>query len=187
MNLDRIITSSPINRQAATVTSQRGAVEADADLTKKEIAALIERLQRKLRLLKRVLGITTKVQHTNVMNRFKAGGLRKSKSYPRRAVEEYARVGQSIQILSRRCQELKAARRQLAKERNGQADTRTAVAGDPGERPAGDVAGSSGEEGEGSGAERSGGLQDASKAAEAKRRFEETWPAAKAYQPTEEK
>ncbi len=68
-----------------------------------------------------------------------------------------------------------------------QGDTGVEVAVVPGESPTGGVAGLRGVEGQASSEDRVRRFRDASKAIEAKRRFEETWPQAVIYQPTEEK
>lgn len=109
----QVLNSAPINRQASMVAAQRGCV-ADFEASREDLVHALQRLVRKQRLMKSMLGVTSPTKHNNLMNRFKAGSKRQ-KGRPLRLVKEYASTGQAIQILSRRLQEFsgddKAAKR----------------------------------------------------------------------------
>lgn len=112
--LTQILYATPVNKQTAIVVSQSGCVDSDKPLTKPELVYLVDRLKRKHRLLKSVLGIKTKAQHTNLMYKF-------NKKLPQfryrdepRSFIEYIRVGKDIQRLVKELQELKAIRRFVA-------------------------------------------------------------------------
>jgi hypothetical protein len=107
----RVMNSTPIDMRARIVTSQRRCVEVEASIDKEEIVLLVERLMRKIRLLKVVLSIENKRQHKNVIARFNAGTSKRSKIRPRRAVAEYVRIGLAIQNLNVRLQEIKKERK----------------------------------------------------------------------------
>jgi hypothetical protein len=117
MNLDRILTSAPINHTAARVVSSPRNPVPMGDLTRAELIALMDRLQRKHRLLKVVLGITKKSQAKNLTYMLKGmqkglgkrgSGVNRVARDPRAALE-LIRVGDEIQRMNRRLQELKAA------------------------------------------------------------------------------
>lgn len=109
-----VLNSEPINRQARIVTSQRHVATGDLPLTREELLAICDRLQRKHRLLKHVLGIKTKAQHTNTMWKFnKKIPQYRGKQEPR-ALVEYVRVGKSIEIIVRELAEIRAVRRLVA-------------------------------------------------------------------------
>jgi hypothetical protein len=116
MNLDAILASSPINQTAARVVSRRRGIEEPTNMAREEIVALKARLERKQRLLKRVLGITTKAQHKNLVYRMNTGRMmltERGKNEPRSALE-YKLVGEQIQRLNVRLSELRAERRAVA-------------------------------------------------------------------------
>lgn len=112
--MTRVLSASPINRQAGLVTTQRGCATEDEPLTKQELVQLVARLERKHRLLKHVLGIKNKSQHMNVMWKFNKG-IRQSryKENPRSMVE-YKRCGEEMQRLIKELAALKQARRAAA-------------------------------------------------------------------------
>jgi hypothetical protein len=118
MNLDRILTSAPINQTAARVVSRRRGLEEASSMGREEIIEIVARLERKLRLLKLVLGIKTKAQHHNLVWKFNKGfKTTRFKENPR-SVIEYKRVGEEMQRLIRRLAEMKKeakAARALAK------------------------------------------------------------------------
>jgi hypothetical protein len=101
----QVLNSTPINRQARYVTSQTGCVEFDVDLTRVEIIELLTRLSRKLRLLKLVLQVGNARQHKNLIARHKMG--LRSNYRPKRAIEEYMRIGRAMCILNQRLAEIK--------------------------------------------------------------------------------
>ena len=109
-----VMSASPINRQAAMVTSQSGCDENDKPLTKLEIVHLVDRLKRKHRLLKMVLGIKTKAQHRNLMYKYNKRLPQYRQRDEPRAFTEYIRVGRDIQRLVIELTELKTIRRFVA-------------------------------------------------------------------------
>lgn len=115
MNIDRIFTSAPINMTAARVVSSPRTPQPLTDLTREELLYLRSRLERKLRLLKQVLRITSKAQHTNLINAIKSGrrnrpgvGMLRLTANPRAALE-YKRVGEEMQRMQDRIRELRLA------------------------------------------------------------------------------
>lgn len=115
MNIDRILTSAPVNQTAARVVSSPRTPQPLTDLTREELLYLRSRLERKLRLLKQVLRITSKAQHTNLINAIKSGrrnrpgtGMLRLTANPRAALE-YKRVGEEMQRMQERISELKRA------------------------------------------------------------------------------
>lgn len=113
MNLDRILSSAPVNQTAARVTASSRHPAPVGDLTRAELVFLSQRLERKLRLLKKVLRITSKAQHTNLINAIKSGrrnrpgvGMLRLTANPRTALE-YKRVGEEMQRMQGRISELR--------------------------------------------------------------------------------
>ena len=105
----KLLTGVPVDRVARRVTSQQHAAVGDTPLTRDELIALIARTARKQRLLKQVLGIKTKAQHTNVVYKASKNVRQVRAMKEPRSLSEYLRCGKEIQRLS---QEL-AALRQL--------------------------------------------------------------------------
>lgn len=113
MDFHAIVVRSPINRTAASVVSQKNASTFDSPLSRAELIYLIERLNRKQRLLKFVLGIKNKSQHKNVKYRTKrAIPQRRQKAEPR-ALTEYMRNGQHIQLLVKELAEWEKRRKAI--------------------------------------------------------------------------
>lgn len=109
-----VMNAKPINRQSALVTSQSNCVETDELLSKQELVYLVERLKRKHRLLKLVIGIKTSAQHRNLMYKHnKRLPQFRQKNEPR-SFTEYIRVGRDIQRLVLELTKLKALRRFVA-------------------------------------------------------------------------
>jgi hypothetical protein len=104
--LNRIFTSTPINKTARAVTSQKHCVAVELPIEREEICTILERMRRKQRLLKLVLQVSNKSQHRNLLARFKAG--RVSNFRPSRAISEYSRNGEAMQILNKRLSDMKA-------------------------------------------------------------------------------
>jgi hypothetical protein len=134
-----VLNSEPINRQARVVTSQRHVAAGDLPLTREELVTITNRLQRKQRLLKLVLGIKTKAQHANTIYKFnrKIPQFRRTKEP--RALVEYVRVGQAIARINRELAELRAVRRFVAAQLSAQstpqpADVRADQPTPPGNR-----------------------------------------------------
>ena len=74
----------PINKTAGLVTSQKGCVEQDSDLTAKEIAELIFYIARKRRRLEVILSIRDRHHAKNVMYR-----LNSQKNYIKRIQKKH--------------------------------------------------------------------------------------------------
>ena len=108
------LNSRPINRQAARAACQSACEDERGFLTRQELTRILERIQRKHRLLKRVLGITKKTQHTNTLNAFKRRLPNHRVQQEPRAFAEYLRCGKEINRLSielaldRKCRQLAA-------------------------------------------------------------------------------
>jgi hypothetical protein len=125
MNIDRILASTPINQTAARVVSSSRNPVPMGDLSREELIYLRSRLERKLRLLKQVLKITSKAQHKNLMHAINSGrrnrpgvGMLRLTANPRTALE-YKRVGEEMQRMQDRIRELRL---------RGKAEQRTASA-----------------------------------------------------------
>jgi len=99
-SISEILTRSPVNGNAYRVTSQRGCATAETDIEKSEIIELSNRLIRKMRLIKTVLGITSKRQHKSFTRRFNKGILNIRQGQTPRLIDEYIRVGLSIHNLN---------------------------------------------------------------------------------------
>ena len=117
MDLHAILVRAPVNRLAASVVSQRRAAATDAPLQRAELIYLMDRLARKQRLLKLVLGIKNKRQHKNM--KWKA-----NKRIPQyrvanepRAAAEYCLLGVQMQRLNIELAAQSAARKELRKRR----------------------------------------------------------------------
>ncbi len=112
MNLHAILVRAPVNRLAASVVSQRRTAAEDEPMSRDELCYLLDRLQRKQRLLKRVLGIANATQHRNVMYRASRGFRQFRFEKEPRAFTEYRLLGQQMQGLIRGLAELKQQRRE---------------------------------------------------------------------------
>ena len=110
MNFHAVLTSLPVDRVACRVTSQAGIAQIDAPLYGKELAEVKNRLERKHRLLKHILGIKTKAQHVNT--RYKASkGINQFRARKEpRAFKEYVRCGTEINRLNTELSEQRKAR-----------------------------------------------------------------------------
>jgi P2-related tail formation protein len=107
---DAVLTSVPVNHTAARVVGRRRGLEEPSTMTREELIDLMKRLERKLRLLKVVLGIDTKAKHRNLL--YKTGkGMRTYRgSANSRTVEEYIRIGHEMQRMNRTLQALRVAK-----------------------------------------------------------------------------
>lgn len=103
----------PVNKTAGRVVAQADCSD-DKPLTKDELVALVGKLERKQRLIKRVLGVRNKVHHKNIMYRIKKGHINPSNYGEPRLLPEYKRVGEAIQTLTRELARLRAERRRVA-------------------------------------------------------------------------
>jgi len=97
---------TPINKTAALVTGQAGC-EPESDIGRDDIIYSIDRLQRKHRLIKRILGIEKKTQHTNLMYRYNKKGRTATGHKNPRIVDEYVRIGIAMQEMQNRLVEIK--------------------------------------------------------------------------------
>lgn len=106
---DAVLASRPVNSTARSVIGQRRCAEASEDMGRQELIELVNRLSRKQRLLKLVLGVKSKAQHANLIAALKGkhygSGEFRAYGNPRAAVE-YKRVGEEMQRLNRRISEL---------------------------------------------------------------------------------
>ena len=116
-SISEILTRSPVNGNAYRVTSQRGCATVETDIGKGEIIELADRLIRKMRLMKTVLGITSKVQHKNFTKRFNKGRLNIRQGQTQRLIDEYIRVGLSIHNLNNEMAVCNAAKKFVHMER----------------------------------------------------------------------
>ena len=107
MSINRIFGLTPVNRGAALVTSQYGVAQEDLPMGRDELLSMLKLMERKSRLLKRVLNINTHAQHKNSTRQFKKG--RESNFRDSRALAEYTRLGSQMQIFYRRISEIQAA------------------------------------------------------------------------------
>ncbi len=95
----KIFSNYPINKQTAIVVSQSGCQDEKGFLSFDELVYLIGRIERKHRLLKRVLGIKTKAQHTNLTYAFNKRRKQFRQQAEPRAFAEYIRCGAEIRRL----------------------------------------------------------------------------------------
>lgn len=108
----KVLNGTPIDRKSRIVTSQARCVEAETSIDRDELALLVQRLDRKRRLLKYVLKIDNKRQHKNVIQRFNNGWHGRSSFRPPRIVAEYVRLGRSTEILNVRLHQLRTERKE---------------------------------------------------------------------------
>jgi hypothetical protein len=114
MDLHAILTSTPIDRVARRAVSQLGAAVGDTPLTRTELVALVNRINRKQRLLKVVLGIKTRAQHTNAAYKASKGIKQYRAAKEPRAMTEYLRCGREVYRLTNELAELRKLRRFVA-------------------------------------------------------------------------
>lgn len=96
---DKIIVSSPVNRQSAVIASQRGATDS-LMMSREEILQIKNRLERKSRSLKHILKISSRTTHKNIIYRINKGNpTERGKSAPR-AMIEYVNLGEQINMLN---------------------------------------------------------------------------------------
>lgn len=113
MDLHAILIRAPVNKLAASVVSQRGAAP-DSPLSREELAYLVQRLSRRQRLLKAVLGIKTPSQHANTVYKHKKRIPQFRAAREPRALTEYLLIGQQIQNLNCELAELRRTRQMVA-------------------------------------------------------------------------
>lgn len=118
MDIHKILTAVPINRTARLVTSQTGLSDKDTPLMRDELAWLVQRLNRKQRLLKLVLGIKNKRQHSNVTYKYRKGIKQYRGITEPRALIEYIRCGKEIQRLTDELAKLRIVRQFVADAEN---------------------------------------------------------------------
>ena len=106
---------TPINGNAARAVSQSGVTD-DAALTKIDLVEIKNRLSRKHRLIKYILGIKNISQHKNLKYRFARGQHNKSKFSDSRLVNEYLSFGKNISLIDLELSRCKNERREYAKK-----------------------------------------------------------------------
>ena len=111
MKIEEILLREPVNRLAAAVTSQRRVATLERDMSRKELADIVARIARKRRLLKRVLGIKTQSQQTNLMIKFNKGLPQYRANKEPRAFTEYVALGRQMAMLNKELSEMRRARR----------------------------------------------------------------------------
>jgi len=108
-----VMRSMPVDRLAWRVTKQSACADVDSPLSREELTEMLARMERKARLLKRVLNIETKKQQKNFRLAMKTtlpgNGKWRARANPRSAVE-YIRLGEEIQRLGQRICALKKQR-----------------------------------------------------------------------------
>lgn len=98
MSFSKLAGRVPIDRLAMRVSSQKGCVD-DIGVSIQDIKILLARLERKMRLMKHVLGVNTRSQHKNLMYRFNKNGNPNAKHGQKRIFLEYKRVGENMHLL----------------------------------------------------------------------------------------
>mgnify|MGYP003442244262 FL=1 len=109
--LESVLACAHLNSTAASVVSQKGGSSNDAPMSREEIIALMSRLLRKQRLLKRVLRIDTKAKHKNLMWKLNRNLDSYRFSENPRAVIEYALLGRQCQILNAELNKMRLERK----------------------------------------------------------------------------
>lgn len=107
---DAILASTPVNTTTAKVVSNRREAMPQGDITREELIAIKDRLERKLRLLKHILRIDTKAKHKNLVYKTTHGmpTYRGAGNSP--AVTEYLRIGHEMQRMNRALQAMRVAK-----------------------------------------------------------------------------
>lgn len=118
MKWAEILTRCPVDRTTRMVTSQRNVSESDGPLSKQDLIDITERCIRKQRLLKIVLGIRNKSQHSNFVYRYNKGWKQKRSAREPRAAQEYIRLGEMMQRFNAELSQLKATEREKARLRD---------------------------------------------------------------------
>lgn len=88
------LNATPVDRVARRVASQRNCSETYHDLDREELKAVLERLHRKNRLVRHLLGITTAKQAENLRARVRKNF--RSKKFDNRLAREFVAIGSSI-------------------------------------------------------------------------------------------
>lgn len=111
MRFHDLLSRSPVDKTAALVVSQGGLSATENPLNKDELVGLIRLLTRRHHLLRHVLRIKNKRQHTNVMSRWNKGVPQFRVYVNSRAFAEYVLVGRQIQAIERERAKDRAVRR----------------------------------------------------------------------------
>jgi hypothetical protein len=111
LNLNQIFLRTPVNRNAFLATSQKNCVEVEKDLNFTELTDILNRLNRKNRLLKTLLKIKTKTQHKNLKNKFKQGLIKFRSESNKSLIYEYFSVGQQIENIHLRLKDFRDCKR----------------------------------------------------------------------------
>ena len=107
---ERLMTSVPIDRQAAIVTSQARTKEQEIDLTEQELLAIKSRLKRMHRLMKHLLRLNSPSQHKNFLFKWRNKHPQyRTQGIEPRIVETYVQIGAQIDRMDRAISALKAS------------------------------------------------------------------------------
>lgn len=105
MNFYDVYVRTPVNKQAGKILNGKTLVE--SDISMQEMNYLVARLARKRKLLNKAIGITNKRQSKNLKRKLSGHGYSIRKKINPRAVDEWYRNGQAIQVLVREIAERK--------------------------------------------------------------------------------
>jgi hypothetical protein len=109
MDLHAILVRVPVNKLAANVVGQRNVAACDVALTKQELQYVYNRILRKQRLLKFVLGIRNSRHKKNLKYRFANGKRSWQVRKEPRAWAEFQLCGTQLERLARELSAIKAA------------------------------------------------------------------------------
>lgn len=112
-----LLVRSPVDRITRAVTDQRAVARHDRPLTRDELLEILNRCERKQRLLKRVLRIETKTQHKNLVHRWQLGVRQSRVEREPRAALEYVRLGNMMQRYIEEIAQLNAQQRLADQQR----------------------------------------------------------------------
>ena len=114
-----VFVRSPIDRMARTVTSQAHVSTKDAGLSREDLVFILQRMLRKHRLLKQMLGITTKSQLCNTRWLYNRGLRHKRFKRSPRSFLEFMRLGDAIQRVHDELAHLRRVRQLIALAEGG--------------------------------------------------------------------
>ena len=95
----------PVNKSAAVATSQSGC-EDDFLATREDLNFCVAKIERKRRLIKHMLGITSRTKHKNLMARHAKKGRDVSGHKKPRILAEYVKTGENLNRIKRRIGQL---------------------------------------------------------------------------------
>jgi len=111
MDLHAILIRAPVNKLAASVVAQRRCAPKDLPLTRAELVYLCERVMRKQRLLKQVLGIKSLRQQKNMKHKVNHGRRPTLVKREPRAWSEFRVCGEQISKLQHEIAAINATER----------------------------------------------------------------------------